>query len=164
MVVSNLILRGELKSLCSLEDLIPFGTHFYDHRPRMIKFTRHGITLLVFTSLRFRLMGKGEHHKSVLAEFLNSIPWKIEAKNLKLSTMTLTHGIPYQINLHKLYRQPFSLDSEQFPAARWIHEGRENFNVFHSGCIVITGVTDINKTEAHAIPTLLSQLKNACYS
>lgn len=161
MVVSNLVFCGQLFPHKALEDFIPIATKFYDHRPRMIKFASCGITILVFTSLRFRLMGKGENHLSVLSEFLTLA--KVEARNVTLTTMTITHRIPYQINLHKLDPRHFYMDSELFPAARWIHDGRENFNIFHSGSIVITGVKDIYNLESQLIPKLLSQLKNARY-
>ena len=42
----------------------------------MVTYRDEGVTLLIFTSFKFRLMGKGEKHKRVLQNFLRKLPWK----------------------------------------------------------------------------------------
>ncbi len=74
--------------------------------------------------------------------------------------MTITHQFPVQqpINLHTLPRDHFRVELELFPAAQWINRtgGRENINVFHTGCVIITGVISTNKAEY-----LLTLVQNA---
>ena len=59
-----------------LEDLVPYASKFYNHRPRMIKVRKEGVTLLIFTSMKFRLLGKGDQHVQILHEFLRSLPYE----------------------------------------------------------------------------------------
>ena len=126
-----------------LEDLIPYTTKFYNHRPRMIKYHKNGITILVFTSLRFRLMGKGDIHKQILQDFLHMLPWKSHVGEMTCS-MTVSHQLPVKhINLHKLDRRYFQVEMELFPAAKLIHKGHEHVNIFHSGKLIITGVREL---------------------
>lgn len=148
------IYRGQLFSEreLRLEDLAPFATHFYQHRPRMIKYRNANVTLLIFTSLRFRLMGSGESHWQVLNDFLHSLPCgeelKVKKEDLVLSGMTVTHQLSRKnINLRSL-NEDFRVELELFPAAQWLHgRGKEHINVFHTGSVVITGVTSIDKAE-----------------
>ena len=76
MTVECCIFHGRLifsdDVLIRLEDLEKFSTKFYNHRPRMIKYRNQGITILIFTSFKFRAMGKGNHHMQILQEFLQS--------------------------------------------------------------------------------------------
>ena len=131
-----------------LEDLIPFGTQFYNHRPRMIRYKKDDITLLIFTSFKFRLMGKGENHLIILHEFMSKLPWKCHAKSNMTLNMTITHQLlSTHINLHKLNRHYFQVEMELFPAAKLIHCGREHVNIFHNGHIVITGARNMENAQ-----------------
>lgn len=137
-----------------LSDLISFGHKFYSHRPKMVKYQNDGITLLIFTSLRFRLMGKGDFHKRVLETFLQSLPW-ISQISAMTSSMTITHQLPLDhINLHKLDKNYFQLEMELFPAAKLLHSGREHVNVFHTGKIIIIGVRDMRRV-SHLIDYIM---------
>ena len=153
--------------IITLEDLAPYAHTFYQHKPRMIKYRHEGITILIFTSLRVRLMGGGETHAAVLRLFLDSLPWPIAVvgTELRLSNMTVTHHLPFCLNLHKLisHHKHFSTELEIFPAAKFLHGGREHVNVFHTGRIVITGVRDINNVENHILPRLLPLLQHALH-
>src|ERR1700743_648037 len=96
------IYRGQLTGECSLDQLAPYATNFYSYRPRMLRFRRNGITLLIFTSLRFRLMGGGDQHITVLREFLKRVPWQLKASSLQMSAFTVVHSLDQTINIHKL--------------------------------------------------------------
>lgn len=158
----QLLLLGADKIV--LEQLAPYAQRFYQHKPRMIKYRSEGVTLLVFTSLRFRLMGGGENHMRVLHEFLQRLPWNLFVSDINVSTMTVTHHLGMRVNLHKLDARHFSSELELFPASVWLHGiGRENVNIFHTGRIVITGVRSINKVETHLLPRLLPLLSHALY-
>ena len=128
--------------MVSLEDLVPYASKFYNHKPRMVTYCKEGVTILIFTSLKVRLMGKGESHKRVLHEFLRSLPWKARIGEMNC-TMTVSHSLEMCINLHKLDRRHFQVELELFPAASLIHSGREHVNVFHNGKVVVTGVRDV---------------------
>jgi TATA-box binding protein (TBP) (component of TFIID and TFIIIB) len=151
-----------------LHNLEPYATHYYQHRPRMIKYrcSRRQITLLIFTNFRFRLMGGGEEHMLVLHEFLHSLPWRDAVDvvgEVCMSNMTVTHQLPYDnINLHTLAQREttrFRAELELFPAAQWLHgQGGEHVNIFHTGRVVITGVQSINKAE-RLLRELQSQLE-----
>lgn len=137
------------------QDLITFGHKFYKHRPHMIKYQKDGITLLIFTSLRFRVMGKGESHIQVLEDFLRSLPWRSQFSSLT-NSMTITHQLPLDhINLNKLNKKYFQLELELFPAAKLLHSGREHMNVFHSGKIIILGARDVNSVSSSVAPICL---------
>jgi TATA-box binding protein (TBP) (component of TFIID and TFIIIB) len=134
----------------------------------MIKYRSEQVTLLIFTSFRFRLMGGGGNHVRVLRKFIASLPWrdevnnKVTEENLRLSNMTVTHQLPYDnINLQLLAKRDsrhFRVELEIFPAAHWLHgSGGEHVNIFHTGRVVITGVPSINKAE-HLLRELQSQL------
>ena len=132
-----------------LEDLIPFATQFYNHRPRMISYKKDDITLPIFTSFKFRLMGKGGHHHLILHDFLAKIPWKCHINSKMTMNMTITHQLlSTHINLHKLNRHYFQVEMELFPAAKLIHNGREHVNVFHNGHIIITGVRNLENVQS----------------
>lgn len=153
---------GQLYSEKRLEDFVPYAERFYSHRPRMVKFHhRDGITLLIFTSLRFRLMGKGENHMKVLHEILKRLPWSVTYGSIHLNSMTVTHQLPHPVNLYRLNRDHFRVEHEIFPAAEWIHDSNEHFNVFHSGCVVITGVKCLHKTETILLPRLVHDIQHA---
>jgi hypothetical protein len=163
MSVVNRIVRGELNPVpnITIEALIPYMSKYYCHKPKMVKYHCRGVTLLIFTSFKFRLMGGGWSHEQILQEFLQQLPFKINVLNLRLSTMTLVHDLKQTINLHKLCPPYFSYEPELFPAAKLIHSGRENVNVFHSGKVVVTGMKDINKFQFYLLPLLSRQLTNA---
>ena len=145
-----------------LEDLEKYSTKFYSHRPRMIKYRKHGITILIFTSFKFRVMGKGDHHARILEEFLHSLPWKSTISEMTRN-MTVSHHLPNtNINLHKLDRDHFQVEMELFPAAKLIHAGSEHVNVFHSGNIVMTGVCELSRAD-HLIELVLSHIPSAKY-
>jgi TATA-box binding protein (TBP) (component of TFIID and TFIIIB) len=131
----------------------------------MIKYHQHGVTLLIFTSLRFRLMGKGEAHMQLLEDFLLRLPWTIRVATRIQVNMTVTHQLEQCVNLHKLsHNNRFSTELELFPAAKFIHNGSEHVNVFHTGRLVITGVRDINKIQNVLLPDLLLCVQDALYS
>ena len=167
------IYRGRLEGRdgLTLEELAPYAHHFYQHRPRMIKYRESGVSLLVFTSMQFRLMGGGENHLRVLQKFLQRLPWHgaVQARNVLLSTMTVTHQLEQtSINLHRLGQQSpqhFVVELELFPAAAWINRGggREHVNVFHTGCVVITGVQSINSVACNILPLLTADVENALH-
>lgn len=126
------------------KDLIKFGDRFYSHRPHMIKYQKDGITLLIFTSLKFRLMGKGCCHIQVLKNFLHSLPWYSQIGPLT-NSMTIVHQLPIQhINLYNLNKKYFQVELELFPAAKLLHSGREHVNIFHTGKIIMVGVRNVN--------------------
>ena len=101
-----------------LEDLVPYATQFYNHRPRMIKIRKEGVTLLIFTSMKFRLLRKGDQHVQILHEFLQSLPWKSCISEMT-THMTVSHQLSMtNINLHKLDYRDFSVEMELFPAAK----------------------------------------------
>ena len=139
------IYRGQLSADCTLEQLEPFATNFYSHRPRMIRFRLNGITLLIFTSFRFRLMGRGDQHLAVLHSFLKKLPWQLKVSNLHLSTSTVVHDLGHSVNLYSLESDHFFVELEIFPAAIFRHGGKEHINVFHTGRLVITGVQNFDK-------------------
>jgi hypothetical protein len=163
MLITCRILRGQLQSEQTLEEFAPFAHSFYQHRPKMVKYRKDGITLLIFTNLKFRLMGGGCSHIVVLEEFLRNLPWKVDFGSLRLSTMTATHQLDGFVNLHKLNRKKFMVEQEIFPAAKWLHGGREHFNIFHTGRVVITGIKDINKVEYDLLPQLSLDVQHALH-
>ena len=114
----------------------------------MIKYHKNGVTLLLFTTFKFRLMGPGQEHRQILKEFLTQLPWIASVGEMTVN-MTVSHQLPdgVHVNLWKLEEEAFQKEMELFPAAKLIHEGREHVNVFHSGHIVITGVRDLNRVE-----------------
>ena len=162
------ILRGQLFPRddveMPLEKFEPYATTFYHHKPRMIKYRSEGVNLLIFTTLRFRLMGGGKAHESVLHQFLKTLPWQMHVSGLTLASMTVTHHLHSLVNLHKLTLPHFSTELELFPASKFIHKGKAHVNIFHTGRIVITGVRDINKTQHHLLPQITHNLKHAFYS
>jgi TATA-box binding protein (TBP) (component of TFIID and TFIIIB) len=164
------ILHGQLIAphgeIISLENLSPFAHVFYQHKPRMLKYHQNEITLLIFTSLRFRLMGKGDAHMQVVEDFLHLLPWNMCVSTRIQVNMTVTHKLEQNVNLHKLLHNNnrFSAELELFPAAKFIHNGSEHVNIFHTGRIVITGVRDINKIQNILLPDLLLCVQDALYS
>ena len=163
------ILHGQLLpnhgEIITLEKLSHFTHVFYQHRPRMLKYNKNGVTLLIFTSLRFRLLGKGEAHLQLLEDFLLHLPWTIRVATQIQVNMTVTHQLEKCVNLHRLsHNNRFSTELELFPAAKFIHTGREHVNVFHTGRIVITGVRDINKSQNILLPNLLLHIQDALYN
>ena len=130
-----------------LVDLVPYASKYYNHRPTMVTYRDEGVTLLIFTSFKFRLMGKGEKHKRVLQDFLRKLPWKARVSEMSC-TMTVSHSLNTHINLHTLDRTHFQVELELFPAAKLRHSGREHVNVFHTGKLMITGVRDVRHVQA----------------
>lgn len=158
------VCHGILKFLndTCLKDMEKFATKFYKHRPYMIKYHDKGITLLIFTSFKFRLMGKGDLHVQVLEDFLRKLPWKSKF-SITTSNMTIAHHLPETlINLHKLSRQHFQVEMELFPAAKLIHPRQEHVNLFHTGHIVITGVHDLTDAQT-LIDTVSNHIQHAIY-
>lgn len=165
------IFRGQFELSLSiqqlrLEDFYPFATTVYRHRPSMIRYRSRNITLLLFTNFKFRLMGKGEAHIEVLREFLAQLPWGSDMKirNLRLSTMTLTHCLPMSVNTHKLCQNhdKFRAEWELFPAVQWLGAGGGvHVNIFHTGKVVATGVKSINEAESRLLPRLYRDIQHA---
>jgi len=132
-----------LQKNIQLEDLKPFTSKFYNHRPRMLKYNKDGISILIFTSLCFRIMGKGEKHEQVMQEFIRSLPWSCHVSILSKS-MTMTYQLPiYHINLHNLNRDYFQVELELFPAAKLLHSQKSHVNIFHSGKVVLLGMRSV---------------------
>jgi len=169
MIITCRVLCGQLQSADgsphTLEEFAPFATAFYQHRPRMVKYRSGDVTILIFTSLKFRLMGSGSSHLVVLHDFLRRLPWRMGFENFRLMTMTATHQLKGHVNLHKLNRQKFRVEQEIFPAAHWLHGtgSGEHFNIFHTGRVVITGVRDINKVEYQLLPQLAVDVQDASH-
>ena len=89
----------------------------------MIKVRKEGVTLLIFTSMKFRLLGKGDQHVQILHEFLQSLPWESCISEVN-THMTVSHQLATtNINLHKLDYRDFSVEMELCPAAKLRHCG-----------------------------------------
>ena len=138
-----------------LKDLEPFATQYYNHRPTMIKYYHDGVTLLIFTSFKFRLMGAGNQHLFVLSKFLEMLPVKIEIGEYHV-TYTVSYQLPIKhVNLHKLSPEYFHYEPELFPSAYLRHEGREHVNIFASGKTLMTGIRDLAR-----VNVLIQQIMN----
>ena len=156
----NVVCSGRLDCQYDFNDFIPLADRAYLHKPRMLKFRRNGITLLIFNNLKFRTMGgQGlDHeiiyqlHKNTLHQILTSFPWACQSLNMEITTMTFSFQVPYFINFHYLSEQHFYVDTEMFPAAKLLHTGSCHVNVFATGHVVATGV----KSYSHAM-TLIDQ-------
>ena len=157
----NVVCSGLLQCQHEFNDFIPLADRAYLHKPRMLKFRRDGITLLIFNNLKFRTMGgQGvDHqvifrlHKKVLHQILAMLPWNCVIVSMEISTMTLAFQVPYFISFHYLPEENFYVDTEMFPAAKLLHTGSCHVNVFATGHVVATGV----KSYSHAM-TLIDQL------
>ena len=151
----NVVCSGRLESQHGFNDFISLADQAYLHKPRMLKFRRDGITLLIFNNLKFRTMGgQGldhqiivQQHKNVLHRVVAMFPWSCDIVSMDISTMTLAFQIPYFINFHYLPEEHYYVDTEMFPAAKLLHTGRCHVNVFATGHIVATGV----KSYSHAM-------------
>ena len=151
----NAVCSGRLDCQHHFNNFISLADRAYLHKPRMLKFRRNGITLLIFNNLKFRTMGgQGlDHeiifqlHKYTMHQILESFPWPCESLNMEISTMTLSFQVPYFINFHYLPKENFYVDTEMFPAAKLLHTGSCHVNVFATGHVVATGV----KSYSHAM-------------
>ena len=93
----------------------------------MVKFYYNGVIILLFKSMKARIMGAPDNQKDVLK--------KIHYKNLKLTTMSVTHDFKRKLNLNKL---PLQYEPELFPSC--VYRAPEYCNIFGSSKIVILGV------------------------
>ena len=157
----NVVCSGRLECQHVFNDFISLADRAYLHKPRMLKFRRNGITLLIFNNLKFRTMGgQGldhevifQQHQDVLRQVVATMPWSCNIVSMDISTMTLSFQVPYFISFYKLPEQHFYVDTEMFPAAKLLHTGSCHVNVFATGHVVATGV----KSYSHAM-TLINQL------
>lgn len=124
-------------------ELTKLAHKVYKGKPAMVVFKTSKNTILVFRSLKGRIMGE----PGASSESLAKMPFNVI--NLEIQTLTYTHKLAHEINLLKL-SHPFHYEGELFPAGYYKDAGI-HVNIFHTGNIVLTGV----KTETQAKRTIL---------
>ena len=141
-------IHGIFHGIIQLNELEPFVTRIYKGRPTMLKYSQNGITLLIFTSLKFRLMGKSDH-LFVLDDFISKISAKFQVSYeiLSISYSARVQLSIAHINLYKLNREHFYHEPELFPCASLRHECKENVNVFSSGVCIVNGLVDLKRID-----------------
>ena len=174
--IVNVVCSAQLvvKEGKTLEDLFPFADKIYNHRPTMAIFKRSGMTIMVFTSFKCRIMGLPIVHgerKSLndLMKMASSIlrQWICEIKedwgedvgliDFTFLTSTMTHKIPSLINFHK-NQHCLNFDLELFCGAKFTSAPPStHVNVFSTGQVVATGLksdTSMRRT-IHQLYSLL---------
>lgn len=148
----------------TLKDLFLFADKVYNQRrPTMAVFKRSGSTIMVFTSMKCRIMGMPsistsnpslllldqviEAQKSILASWSQEKFIQMNVVNFTITTSTMTHKLPKEINFYH-YQNFLYFDLEIFCGAKFLFDtsgvgGIEfdgHVNVFSSGQVVVTGV------------------------
>lgn len=166
MVVVNCVCSAQLRSNDdddgrTLKDLFLFADKVYNHRrPTMALFKRSGSTIMVFTSMKCRIMGFPttitaannqtttnlldqliDSQKSILTSWSLEKAIRLNVENFTLTTTTMTHKLPKQINFYH-HEECLHFDLEIFCGAKFLFDGSSSshVNVFSSGQVVITGV------------------------
>jgi TATA-box binding protein (TBP) (component of TFIID and TFIIIB) len=126
----------------------------YERQPQMVKIKSKNITLIVFESGKFRLMGPqtvGEAYRLAKKYFDKFGP-------LEWQTSTVVLDLKRRINLAKLYEHErvgtnkfIYYESELFPALTLNRFGSCHVNVFASGKVVITGIKRTNFMCCHDV-------------
>jgi TATA-box binding protein (TBP) (component of TFIID and TFIIIB) len=130
------------------------NTTLYTTRPKMLLFRKDGITMLIFNNFKVRLMGSGDCHEKVFKLLLEKISEASQSMPIILTSHTLVHHFDYKINLHKLNSKKFMNCMELFPSVFYKHNSNIHTNIFASGKVVLTGVTDL-----FTATTIINQLK-----
>lgn len=144
MKIVNQNFRFQLHSRWSYEELAKKEyIQNYRGRPTMIKYKRHGSTIMVFTSLKARIMGNPDNHWQTVEEFCKLSESSISGYNCQ--SCTVIHRVPFQIPLDKL-PSCFRFEPEIFFAAYRIIEN-VHVNVFHTGKINITGTKSLEEAQ-----------------
>lgn len=172
-------INKNINNVCMLERLRDYFLHLkpienvnlYKNRPQMLKIKiEPGITLLIFKSLKFRLMvSKRKTDRIIDTKLLDrNLPRQFWVENFELQSQTIVFQLPFNsVNLYKLSSNFFCFEPELFPAARLIFKSNENnqkterykecVNVFASGKVVITGFkTDVTRKHDPFSPPLKS--------
>ena len=113
------------------------------YKPRMIKLKYKDCTILVFNSLRARIIGKEKIDADFLRDF--TLKYMCKVKNFRIQCMTVVYNHK-PLNLSLLDNNSnLQNNMELFPAVTCKYN-KFHFNIFSSGKIVITGLkclTDI---------------------
>lgn len=138
MKLVNCNYRGKLKRQEFLEK---YGKdiEIYKGRPTMLKYKNSGGTILVFSSGKFRAMGRHMTEQWVY-------DLKITIYEILMQSMTLTHDLCFPINiaiLETCYRQMY--EPEFFTSKLIYHSNGVTLNVFGSGMVVLLGVRSLDK-------------------
>ena len=142
MLFRSVVCSGLLQCQHEFNEFIPLADRAYLHKPRMLKFRRDGITLLIFNNLKFRTMGgQGvdheiifQQHKDTLQQILTSFPWACQSLNMEITTMTFSIQVPNFINFHYLPEENFYVDTEMFPALAHRFVSRQRVCYRPRGC------------------------------
>jgi TATA-box binding protein (TBP) (component of TFIID and TFIIIB) len=125
-----------------------FATKNYSSRPKMKKITLNSSTILIFPTMKARIMGTPSNQ----LETIDQLRCRLKANifNLKVQSMTIVHNIGHPINLDELQKHPkFNYEPELFCAAySSTLKNIPHINIFHSGKVVITGVKTTYPHEA----------------
>lgn len=132
MKLVNKVIRFTVNDKIPFEILTKYATKVYKGRPTMILFKNFDNTVIIFKSLKGRIMGNPNKMK----ETLDNLPFDIA--NVHVQTCTYTHDFNHEINLQKL-NNSFHYEAELFPAAYSTIFGA-HVNIFHTGKIVVIGV------------------------
>ena len=126
-----------------IKELYPKHTE-YTHKPRMLKFKDGENTIIIFKSLKGRIMGPS-----------NELNLKFPIENVELSTMTITHEFNFFIDLENtnfIYLpELFAAGYQRFP---------EYCNIFHNGKLIILGVKSIDRAN-QLIDIIYNQISNS---
>ena len=166
---TNAVVSAQLCScdkMLTLQDFMCCAHVKFTHRPTMAKFYHHGVTILIFTSLKCRTMGFPKDcnnknnlneivakHQEILQSFIEKFPWSLTLKNVSLSTATATHQLPCSVTLQASH---FMYEPELFSAAKLRLDNDNDsahVNVFANGKVVCLGI----KSQGH-VESLLRHL------
>ena len=113
-----------------IKEIYPIHKEYY-HKPSMLKIKVGDNTVILFKSLKGRIMGKP-----------NNIELKFPIENQFVTNMTVVHNFNVYIDLEKtnfIYLpEIFAAGFKRFP---------EYCNLFHNGKLVILGVKTVTRAE-----------------
>lgn len=162
----NLVCSAQLETEKSFSSLLPFADRVYNHRPTMLLFKRSGVSIMVFTSMKCRVMGLPQSEKPTLDRLVELqrlilTTWAKEHEmnviHFKLTTSTMTHKLPSAVNFYK-NEHCLHFDLELFCAAKFLSNDSCHVNVFHSGHVIVTGLK--SEENMHTILTHLYRQLN----
>ena len=146
--VYNGALVGSYKVFSSQADVV------YSWRPQMSKFCFSGLSILVFTSLKFRVFDRDPHRSifdviPLVSHWLSTIDRRVVIKYFHRTNSSLRYHLGHHVNLPRLAQllplNQFIYEPELISYLQLRQFSPVNINLFSTGSVIIMGRGDLEQ-------------------